>query len=522
MPKSETSLKELLYDIRRIEQHREKLSENKIRAIYRTLMKDLNAFLADEYIKYSDKDGRFYFSYLDAQNKRAKFLEEIVEHIDNISPSLKKEMLSLIDDTYQKSYDGMINAFKNADMPEKFKTASEAIDVNPDVIKQAVNNNISKLTLPTVMEKHRQEIIYQIQQTLNIGLMNGDRYETLAKKISERVDVSYNKAINIVRTETHRVQESGLIDCAKDIANALDGSGMIYTATWRTMMDSRVRPNQRRHTKSGWRTYKSGKADHTKMEGVTIKVGDKFKLEPNVYADCPGMSGVARHDCRCRCYLDYDLMTEEEFNSLENKQVNNLNSKTTVKFIDKNSKSDIINMKRDGMGLSIEIDEFTPCLIDKKSGQIVDTKYSIANKLELKGLKKQGWNFNWLDDDLKNSTVYKLTLCNDDTIQGLVALTDYPRDSALYINIAESAPHNIGKDKKYEGVGGHLFAIAAKESFDKGYGGFLFLDAKNTELVNYYHDKFGAILLGMPHPYRMFIDEEKAQELLKIYTLKGD
>lgn len=174
------------------------------------------------------------------------------------------------------------------------------------------------------------------------------------------------------------------------------------------------------------------------------------------------------------------------------------------------------------MGLSIEIDEFTPCLIDKKSGQIVDTKYSIANKLELKGLKKQGWNFNWLDDDLKNSSVYKLTLCNDDTIQGLVALTDYPRDSALYINIAESAPHNIGKDKKYEGVGGHLFAMAAKESFDKGYGGFLFLDAKNTELVNYYHNKFGAVLLGMPHPYRMFIDEEKAQELLKIYTLKGD
>ena len=322
MPKSETSLKELLYDIRRIEQHREKLSEKKIREIYRTLMKDLNAFLADEYIKYSDKDGRFYFSYLDAQNKRAKFLEEIVEHVNNISPSLKKEMLSLIDDTYQKSYDGMINAFKNADMPEKFKAASEAIDVNPDVIKQAVNNNISKLTLPTVMEKHRQEIIYQIQQTMNIGLMNGDRYETLAKKISERVDVSYNKAINIARTETHRVQESGLIDCAKDIASALDGSGMIYTATWRTMMDSRVRPNQMRHTKSGWRTYKSGKADHTKMEGVTIKVGDKFKLEPNVYADCPGMSGVARHDCRCRCYLDYDLMTEEEFNSLENKQVN--------------------------------------------------------------------------------------------------------------------------------------------------------------------------------------------------------
>lgn len=197
-------------------------------------------------------------------------------------------------------------------------------------------------------------------------------------------------------------------------------------------------------------------------------------------------------------------------------------NEAVVKFVDKQSESGIINTKRDSMGLSIEIDDFTPCLVDKKSGKIVDTRYSIAKESELNGLKKYGWNFNWLDDSLKDSTVYKLTLENDNSIQGLVAVTDFPRDNALYINIAESAPHNMGKDKKYEGVGGHLFAIAAKESFDKGYGGFLFLDAKNTELVKYYHDKFGATLLGMPHPYRMFIDEQKAQELLKIYTLKGE
>lgn len=522
MPRSETSLSELLYEIRRIEQHREILSEKKIRAIYRTLMKDLNAFLADGYVKYSDEDGRFFLSDLDTQNKRAKFLEEIVEHVDSISPALRKEMLSLIDDTYQKSYEGMVGALKKADTLEKFKSVTEAINVNPDILKQGIDNNISKLTLPTVMEKHRQEIIYQIQQTLNIGLMNGDRYETLAKKISERVNVSYNKAINIARTETHRVQESGLLDSAKDIASTLDGSGLIYTATWRTMKDSRVRPNQRRHLKSGWKTYNYGKADHTKMEGVTIRIGDRFKLEPNVYAECPGMSGVARHDCRCRCYLDYDLMTEEEFNALENKQINNFDSQTVEISVDKDNESGIIDVKRDSMGLSIEVDEFTPCLIDKNSGQIVDTKYSIANQLELKSLNKQGWNFNWLDDDLKNSSVYKLTLCDDDTIQGLVAVTDFPRDNALYINIAESAPHNIGVSKRYEGVGGHLFAIAAKESFDKGYGGFLFLDAKNVELAKYYQDKFGATLLGMPHPYRMFIDEQKAQELLKVYTLKGE
>lgn len=174
------------------------------------------------------------------------------------------------------------------------------------------------------------------------------------------------------------------------------------------------------------------------------------------------------------------------------------------------------------MGISIEIDRFTPCLLDISTNQIIDTDYSIATPKDLIGLKKQGWNFNWRAESLSKAKVYKLTLSNDDTIQGMIAVTDYPSDSAIYINIAESAPHNLGHNKKYEGVGGHLFAIAAQESVDKGYGGFLFLDAKNMELVKYYHDKFGAVLLGMPHQYRMYIDEQNAQKLLKIYTLRGE
>lgn len=174
------------------------------------------------------------------------------------------------------------------------------------------------------------------------------------------------------------------------------------------------------------------------------------------------------------------------------------------------------------MGLSLEIDKFTPCLVRKSSGEVVNTKYSIADTNELKFLTKKGWKFNWRSKDLKDSVVYKLCLENDTEIQGLIAVTDYPRDRALYINIAESAPHNFGKDKQFEGVGGHLFAVAVNESVKKGYDGFLFLDAKNMELVSYYQEKFGATLLGMPHPYRMFIDEESAKKLLEIYTLKGE
>lgn len=307
------SLDELLHEVRRIEQHRVELTEKRIKSIYKSLAKDLTAFVGEEYIKYADKDGKLFLSYLDSKNKRAKFLEEIVKNVDGISPQVKQELLDLVDKTYEKSYKGIVKAVKEADDTKELLSYTKTL-VRPEVLKQAVNNNIEKLTLNAVMEKHRAEIIADIQQTLNVGLMQGDRYETMAKRIQERLGVSYSKASNIARTESHRNIESGMMDGAKETAKTLEGSDLIYAATWRTMKDERVRPQQRRKKGGKWVTTMSKNgANHMKMEGVTIKVGEKFQLEPDVFAECPSMSGTARNDCRCRCYLRYSLMTVAEF-----------------------------------------------------------------------------------------------------------------------------------------------------------------------------------------------------------------
>ena len=94
---------------------------------------------------------------------------------------------------------------------------------------------------------------------------------------------------------------------------------------------------------------------------------------------------------------------------------------------------------------------------------------------------------------------------------------------AVYVRLAESAPHNQPYNKKYDGVGGHLFAIAIKLSLANGFGGYIFFDAKNQELANHYSKSFGAQLLTIRlHAYRMFIDEEAAQQLIEKYTLEGD
>lgn len=206
--------------------------------------------------------------------------------------------------------------------------------------------------------------------------------------------------------------------------------------------------------------------------------------------------------------------------SFSAEQTKALQDKNMPKPVANSEKSGIINNTRSRENVNVKIDKFTPCLEDTKTGEIVKTNFSVVPKEELETLK--GWKFDWLSNDLKSAEIFKLQVENDNNIQGLVALTKFERDKAVYVNIAESAPHNLGKNKLFNGVGGHLFAIATQRSKELGYGGFVFMDAKNAELVKHYHDTLGATLLGIPHPYRMFIDEEAADRLLKIYNFSEE
>jgi hypothetical protein len=79
------------------------------------------------------------------------------------------------------------------------------------------------------------------------------------------------------------------------------------------------------------------------------------------------------------------------------------------------------------------------------------------------------------------------------------------------------------RNKKYDGVGGHLFAITIKLSLSLGFGGFIYFEAKNQELVDHYTKVFGARHLRIRyHEYRIEIDGKETQDLIDKYTLEGD
>lgn len=168
--------------------------------------------------------------------------------------------------------------------------------------------------------------------------------------------------------------------------------------------------------------------------------------------------------------------------------------------------------------MDVVINRFTQCLLDTKTGLLADTVFSRVTDSELEDLA--GWAFDWTASDLKTAEIYKLCVAGQTSIEGLVALQYLKRDRAVYVQLAESAPHNRGDNKRYGGVGGHLFAIAAQKSVNAGFGGFFFMDAKNMELVHHYEETLGAYWIGLAHEYRMVVEEDAAARLLGIYTLK--
>ena len=108
-------------------------------------------------------------------------------------------------------------------------------------------------------------------------------------------------------------------------------------------------------------------------------------------------------------------------------------------------------------------------------------------------------------------------------IEGLIALRPDSTASAVYLELGNAAPHNqkgkAGEKKRYDGVGGHLFAIAARRSVEEGYGGIIYGDAANEDVLRAFVERYGATPLPTrKYPLRFMIDGDALLQILNTYN----
>lgn len=383
--KKKNDLEYLFSQARRISEHRDVGVEKEIKKVYKSLLKDLQAYIGDIHARYAEGDGSLTFAALQKAGYDARFLDEIEQRINVADAKAAKELHKLVNETYKLAYESMVQGVIAQEIDGLDDVFAEAVAITPEQIKKVVKNPIMEVAL----EKNHKDIVTDIKQAVAVGLMNGDRYDTTARRIAELLDAdkgAYKRAIRIARTETHRVREAGNNDAAVSVDGELKNgkSGLRMTKTWKSMKDERVRPQRRKRGKRGGWTTKMGKGpNHIKMDGQIVLAEENFDLLDGNTAPAPGSSGVAGHDINCRCYASYDLMTDAQYFKATGKHFPGWNGK-------QEDAADDTPLSRKEMREKIKEDK--SLIGDAKSRmRAVDRdidKHNITDFDDLKGLKK--------------------------------------------------------------------------------------------------------------------------------------
>ena len=104
----------------------------------------------------------------------------------------------------------------------------------------------------------------------------------------------------------------------------------------------------------------------------------------------------------------------------------------------------------------------------------------------------------------------------------LKEISDHIVDTSEYaqfieVALAEANPKNVGNEGRYKGVGAHLFSIASRLSFEKGYEGYVTFISK-TDLVKHYIETLHAEIL---FDRNMQLNTEASEFLVKVYDKKA-
>lgn len=248
-----------------------KKAENRIDEIYAARLKNILAEIGTMYEKY-EVAGVLTMAEMSKYGRLSKSMDKIIgELIGTYS-----QVYALTQMTMQESY--LEAYFRQAYLAEFEAQARLGFGaLSTATVTAAVTNPIEHLTLPAIMERNRANVIYKVQQEITEGLLSGESYQKMAKRLRDRVDMDKRKSQLVARTEAGRAQSLGKEDSYQQAKKHAD-----VVKIWDASLDSRTR-NTHRH-----------------LDG---KPADKDGLfhSSGASAKQPRLFGVAKEDIQCRC-----------------------------------------------------------------------------------------------------------------------------------------------------------------------------------------------------------------------------
>jgi len=258
-----------------IEQHLDRLAqqaETDIEEVFNRRLRTILGQLAVMYEKYSDGEGEISWTDVNRYNRLNKELNRINKELNGAYKEIVRTLQKSTENIYLEGY------LRHMYLYEMSTGYSMRVTLpTMEVIREILLNPISKLTLPSIFEDHRNQIIRKINIEIAQGIQAGEGYAVMARRLQNVVKFSRKKARTVVRTEAGRARSIASLKADEKASKYVE-----LTGVWMSALDLRVRKSHR--TLDG---------KETDSEGFFHYKGMKAKG--------PHLWGVPHMDINCRC-----------------------------------------------------------------------------------------------------------------------------------------------------------------------------------------------------------------------------
>ena len=433
----------------------------------------------EDYIKQGKENGVNKNWSKELENASARYH---IERLEAMKIQIRGEIEKLYNNRENRTEEFLKDVFKD----QYYRTAFQV------ALGTGVGTNLYKLNdklVNTVIKKpwtpdgknfsdriwtDKEKLINTLHTEITQGFIRGDALDKIIGKVSERLNVSKANAARLIYTESAAYSSKARLKSFQDLG--VEKYEIVATLDNRTSeicqeMDGKV---------FDLKDYEIGVTANPFHVRCRTTTAPYFEDDSGERAARNGKTGKTE-------YIPADI----KYKDWKEKYVKN-----DLRKIDKKG---IINTEKDIKMTNIESEN-----INVKKNDFKD------------------WAFDWYNQSRKSDVIRAIRDKSTSEVIGLIGLTDDKSNKAVYVDLIEASPANNPKNKnfkgkkKYSGIGGRLLAEAVKESYEKGYDGFIYFDAK-TKLIEYYKKEFGAKQIGTQ---RMAIFEEEAKKLYEKYFRK--
>ena len=249
---------------RMVDQHMKHLAEE-----YKRANVSIRKQLETIHRKYS-VNGELSYAEMTKYNRLANLQKDVNAELGRISGITTKNTAKLAGDVYNESF------FRTAYALEQGANMNLGFGQLPaKQVEAAITNPYREIALDT----HKQQVRNNIRRDITQGIIQGESYPQMAKRVQASLEQNLNNAERIARTEAHRAREAAGLDSMEHAQEM----GVNLQKQWVSTVDQRTRDT------------------HAAMDGQRVAVDEDFTSPSGAKGPAPGELGAAAEVINCRC-----------------------------------------------------------------------------------------------------------------------------------------------------------------------------------------------------------------------------